>query len=60
VLCVRKRALFVSSWMCFSHARALQDPQDALPIHGNKKTMNFNNILFTNIQESSYFRERCP
>eukprot|EP00054_Salpingoeca_dolichothecata_P026530 m.190324 g.190324 ORF g.190324 m.190324 type:complete len:405 (-) comp25684_c1_seq1:60-1274(-) len=46
-------------------AEALEplDPEyvspNALPIWGNPTTMNMNNILYTNIKESSYFRERC-
>eukprot|EP00047_Mylnosiga_fluctuans_P019710 m.85206 g.85206 ORF g.85206 m.85206 type:complete len:361 (+) comp8234_c0_seq2:61-1143(+) len=36
-----------------------EEPQNALPIYGNRKTMNMNNILYTNIHESNYYRETC-
>ena len=31
-------------------------PNNALPIHGNEKTMNLNTLLLTNIQSSPYFK----
>lgn len=36
-----------------------EEPSNALPIHGNKVNMNMNNILFTNIQESAYYKDTC-
>jgi hypothetical protein len=40
-------------------AHSVQEPPGALPIQGNRVNMNLNNILFTNIQESVYFRATC-
>ena len=31
-------------------------PSNTLPIHGNEKTMNLNNMILTNIQSSPYFK----
>ena len=36
-----------------------EEPPNALPVYGNRETMNFNPVLLTNIQGSQYFRERC-
>lgn len=35
------------------------DPPGAMPVQGNRTTMNLNNILFTNINDSSYFKDTC-
>ena len=31
-------------------------PNNALPVHGNEKTMNLNHLILTNIQSSPYFK----
>lgn len=31
-------------------------PSNALPIHGNEKTMNLNSLVLANIQASPYFK----
>ena len=36
-----------------------EEPEDMMPLYGSRTTMNMNNILHTNILESSYFRQRC-
>eukprot|EP00042_Codosiga_hollandica_P030884 m.182602 g.182602 ORF g.182602 m.182602 type:complete len:139 (-) comp53485_c0_seq9:1832-2248(-) len=36
------------------------EPADMYPVHGDRVTMNMNPILYTNIQESEYFRTSCP